>query len=269
MITLPPALRAVLYNDTAQTWMLLRDHLPEPLVLYGGTALAAHLHHRVSRDLDFFYPDDVDLTAWRHRLESLGRFAVTTEKPDTLNGVFNNTKVQFLQARSQSPLEPPTVIAGIKVASLRDIAATKLKAIADRGELRDYFDLMVIEQRTGITIGTALLDYQSRYNTYDMNTITHIIRALGTFSDVADDPGLPANRAVIEHYWVRRTPDLGLCVDVTGDLTVNPPPRTTAESIRPPTASPPSDSPNAASGRVWVEAHERNGRHVCGYWRRR
>lgn len=269
MTTLPPSLRAALPIDTARTWVLLRDHLPESLVLYGGTALAVHLHHRVSRDLDFFYPDDVDLTAWRETLDSLGRFAVTTAKPDTLNGVFNSTKVQFLQARRQTPLEPPTIIAGINVASLRDIAATKLKTIADRGELRDYFDLMTIEQRSAITIETALLDYQERYHTHDLNTITHIIRALGTFSDVADDHGLPARRTTIEDYWVRRTPNLGQSVDVTGTLSVTPPPRVDQEPDGRPLPLPPPDSSTLFAGRVWVEAHERNGRHVRGYWRRR
>lgn len=267
MTTLPPLLRKALPVDTARTWVLLRDHLPEPLVLYGGTALAAHLHHRVSRDLDFFYPDDVDLTTWRETLDSLGRFAVTTAEPDTLNGVFNSTKVQFLQARGQTPLEPPTIIAGIKVASLRDIAATKLKTIADRGALRDYFDLMTIEQRSAITMETALLDYQERYQTHDMNTITHIIRALGTFSDVGDDHGLPVRRTTIEDYWARRTPNLGLSVDVTGTLSLTLPPRVDPESDGWPL--PPPDPSNLPAGRVWVEAHERNGRQVRGYWRRR
>lgn len=267
MTALPPLLRETLPIDTARTWVLLRDHLPEPLVLYGGTALAAHLHHRVSLDLNFFYSDDVDLAAWRATLGSLGRFAVTTATPDTLNGVFNSTKVQFLQARSQTPLEPPTIVAGIKVASLRDIAATKLKTIADRGELRDYFDLMTIEQRSAITVETALLDYQEHYHTHDINTITHIIRALGTFSDVVDDHGLPASRTVIEDYWVRRTPHLALSVDVTGTLAVLLPPRVDAESDGRPFA--PADSSTPPAGRVWVEAHERNGRHVRGYWRRR
>jgi hypothetical protein len=34
----------------------------------------------------------------------------------------------------------------------------KLKVVGDRGELRDYFDLMVIEQRTGRMVeGTRLV----------------------------------------------------------------------------------------------------------------
>lgn len=265
---LPLPLRGLLPSDTARTWVLLRDYLPDSLVLYGGTALAAHLGHRVSRDLDFFYSDPLDLSVWRRTLESLGTLAVTTERADTLNGVFNSTRVQFLRTRGQDALESPTVIAGIKVASVRDIAATKLKVIADRGELRDYFDLMVIEQRTAVTVESALLDYQERYHTHDSNTLVHIIRALGTFSDVNDDPGLPVARDTIEGYWGRRARSLTLTIDTSGTTSIRP----TVASLAPPpvegTLAAPA-SPRSDDGAVWVEPHEREGRLVRGYWRRR
>ena len=266
---LPRGLLEVLPVHTARTWVLLRDSLPESLVLYGGTALAAHLHHRVSRDLDFFSARPLDVSALRAMLESVGTFAVTTDEADTLNGVFNDTKVQFLRVRDQDAVEPPVVVAGIPVASLRDIAATKLKTIADRGELRDYFDLMTIEQHTAITIEAVLQDYQERYRTRDRNTLLHIIRALGTFSDVIDDPGLPASRVSIERYWTRRVRTLVLSVDTTGTVATQPAePGVLASSAVPP-VTPAASSSGPGAGRVWVEAHERNGRLVQGYWRRR
>jgi len=265
---LPRGLREMLPVDTAYTWVLLRDHLPETLVLYGGTALAAHLHHRVSRDLDFFSAVDLDVPELRAMLDSLGTFAATTDDVDTLNGLFNDTKVQFLRTRHQDALESPIDVAGIPVASLRDIAATKLKTIADRGELRDYFDLMTIEQRTAITMEPALQDYQERYRTRERNTLLHIIRALGTFSDVTDDPGLPVTRASIERYWTSRVRSLAFSIDTTGTVTTHPSPvALTGSAVSPdPAAAPPIDP---GAGSVWVDAHERNGRVVHGYWRRR
>jgi len=195
--------------------------------------------NRLPRDLDFFSAVDLDVSELRGMLDSLGTFAATTDDIDTLNGLFNDTKVQFLRTRHQDALEPPTVIAGIPVASLRDIAATKLKTIADRGELRDYFDLMTIEQRAAITMEPALQDYQERYRTRDRNTLLHIIRALGTFS-----------------------------IDTTGTVTTHPSPAAlTGSAVVPtPAASPPV---HPGAGSVWVGAHERNGRVVHGYWRRR
>jgi predicted nucleotidyltransferase component of viral defense system len=81
-------------------------------------------------------------TTARADLERLGSFAVIEHEEHTLNGQFHETKVQFLHAAKQTRLEPTTEIAGIQVAGLSDILAMKLKVIADRGELRDYFDIM-------------------------------------------------------------------------------------------------------------------------------
>ena len=71
-MTLPDWLRDVLADDTAATWELLAPVLPSELYLAGGTALAVHVRHRVSRDLDFFYHDNaVDLDALRARTACL------------------------------------------------------------------------------------------------------------------------------------------------------------------------------------------------------
>ncbi|MQA13767.1 MAG: hypothetical protein GEV09_06205 [Pseudonocardiaceae bacterium] len=76
-MTLPGWLRAVLPAGTAQTWAAIRAVVPDAAYLVGGTAIAVHLQHRVSRDLDFFLSEAADLTAIRHQLEAIGRLAVT------------------------------------------------------------------------------------------------------------------------------------------------------------------------------------------------
>jgi hypothetical protein len=48
-------LRASLAPGTAEAWDALAPHLPASLYLGGGTAVAVHLRHRESADLDFFY----------------------------------------------------------------------------------------------------------------------------------------------------------------------------------------------------------------------
>lgn len=52
---LPSELRATLAPGTAEAWEALAPHLPATLYLAGGTAVAVHLRHRSSADLDFFY----------------------------------------------------------------------------------------------------------------------------------------------------------------------------------------------------------------------
>jgi len=106
-MALPPELREALPRDVAETWELIAPVLPPELYLIGGTALAVHLHHRVSRDLDFFFHDGVDLDHLAETLRDLGPFAITLRGDGTLNGLLSETKVQFLSAASQELLERP------------------------------------------------------------------------------------------------------------------------------------------------------------------
>jgi hypothetical protein len=208
-MTLPAWLRAVLPGDTAHTWETIRPVVPEAAYLVGGTAIAVHLRHRVSRDLDFFLAQPADLGSVRRELDGIGRFSVTLHTDDTLNGLFNGTAVQFLSATDQQVLEPLTVIEEIPVAGLGDLLATKLKVIGDRGELRDYYDTKVIEIQGGRLAEEGLGLFVRRYRPRDPDaSVRHLLLGLGYFDDVADDPFLPENREQILGYWRRRQPEI-------------------------------------------------------------
>ena len=206
---LPPDLRAVLAEDTAAAWPKVVAALPPGGYLVGGTALAVHLHHRVSRDLDVFVDRPFDTAAVRAGLEHAGHLTVTTFTEDTLNGMLDGTKVQFLEAASHRLLDPPVVVAAMPVAGIRDLMADKLKVVRDRGELRDYFDLMSIEQAGTHRCEQGLAYYLDRYGLGpDDTSLSQVVMALGFLDDVADDPGLPVGRGVIEDYWRTRQPEL-------------------------------------------------------------
>ena len=218
-MSLPTWLAAVLPGDTAQTWEIVRSVVPPSSYLVGGTAVAVHLQHRISRDLDFFLAEDTDLDALRRRLEALGRLAVTLHTADTLNGVFNRTKIQFLSAVDQHVLESPADVEGIRVAGIGDLLATKLKVVGDRGELRDYFDLKVIETEAGRHVEEGLGLFVRRYRPRDAHAaVRHLLLGLGYFDDVADDPFLPETREQIVGYWQRRQPEIARALDRTADL---------------------------------------------------
>ena len=87
--------------------------------------------------------------ALRDQLSRVSDFAATTLRADTLNGVLDGARLQFLLADSQRVLDPLVMVAGIPVAGVGDLLATTLEAISGRAELRDYFDVMAIEQQTG------------------------------------------------------------------------------------------------------------------------
>lgn len=208
-MTFSPEFARVLPADTARTWGTIAPAVPDGVYLGGGTALAAHLHHRTSRDLDFFFHEPVDLDGVAAALQAVGPFAVTLRDAGTLNGVFSATPVRFLSAENQKRLEATTGVSGIEVAGVGDILAMKLKVIGDRGELRDYFDVMTIENEARRTVEEGLSLYMARYGVSPEDvTLRHIVSGLGYFDDVADDEALPASRDEIVSYWRKRQPEV-------------------------------------------------------------
>jgi hypothetical protein len=212
-VSLPAWLAALLPGETAAVWERIAPLVPQEAYLGGGTAIAVHLRHRQSRDLDFFYHDPrVDLDRLAEHLRVAGPFAISQRTAGTLNGLFGETRLQFLQAGLEQPerrLEPTEPIAGLHVAGLGDLLAMKLNAIAGRAELRDYFDLMTIDQQSGRTIEEGLALFLARYQpAHQDSALTPIVLALGHLDDVDDDPFLPADRDTIASYWRRRQPEI-------------------------------------------------------------
>jgi hypothetical protein len=211
-LTFPAWLGALLGDEMASTWERLAPVMPAEAYLGGGTAIAAHLRHRSSRDLDFFVHSSIDFDGLIDRLRDQGPFAVTDRSAGTLNGVFDRTRVQFLQAglhRPEHRLEPTVVVAGLAVAGLGDLLAMKLNAIAGRAQLRDYFDLMAIEQQGGRSVEEGIALFLARYQPdHPDSAIRPILLGLGYLGDVADDPFLPLDRATISRYWEKRQPEI-------------------------------------------------------------
>jgi hypothetical protein len=219
-MTLPAWLAELLLEDTATTWERIAPAVPAAAYLGGGTAIAVHLRHRTSRDLDFFFHRSIDLDRLVRRLSAQGAFAITERSPGTLNGVFDRTPVQFLKAgleRLEHRLEPTVPIAGLRVAGLGDLLAMKLNAIAGRAQLRDYFDLMAIEQTGGRTVEEGIGLFLARYRPqHPDSAIRPILLGLGYLDDVTDDPFLPVDRETVVRYWQARQPAIVANLDRQG-----------------------------------------------------
>jgi len=212
-VSLPEQIRNILPADTAMAWELLAPVIPAPAYLAGGTAIAVHLGHRISHDLDFFYHRDaIDLDRLARSIDTVGPFAISMRAPGTLNALFFRTKVQFLHADQVAPqrlLAPPMEVAGLRVAQLDDLLAMKLKVIGDGGELRDYFDLMTIEQRAGRSVEEGLQLFLARFQPpYTQSALGHIVRGLGYFDDIEPADQLPVSRQAIVDYWTNRHPSV-------------------------------------------------------------
>jgi len=109
-------------------------------VLSGGSALALHLCHRKSEDLDFFtYADDFDkkeIFDYLSRFETARILSQTDEQVDVL---IDGVKVTFFN--SQWSFLRPGNIETFNLASKEAIAAMKVNVLFLRAKYRDYYDL--------------------------------------------------------------------------------------------------------------------------------
>jgi len=201
--------REALPPETVRAWAALAPLLPDEIYLGGGTAVAVHLHHRVSRDLDFFFHRSaVDLEALGKKLSEARRFAVTDENRGTLRGVFGDTRVEVFHADAGKPqqlLEAPKLVGGLRVAGLRDLMAMKLKVVGDRGEMRDYYDIKVIEEQASITVEDGIALFLERYDVRpESEPLRHIVAALGYLDDLEEDEALPIGKKELVDWWTKR-----------------------------------------------------------------
>jgi hypothetical protein len=202
---LPDHILRVLPADTSTAWLTLAPHLPRELCLGGGTAVAVHLRHRESRDLDFFFHRAVDLDEIKSLLGGLGAFAVTHESEGALKGLFGATKIEVFDASQVNQLAKPLVVAGLSIASLHDLTAMKIKVMAERGEMRDYFDVKTIEEIGAISVEQGVELYMRRYGIEPSSAVLpHLYRAMGDLSDVEVDELLAVDLAELQHRWSAR-----------------------------------------------------------------
>ncbi len=123
--TLPPA--------QPRLWDELR-YTPPGFVLYGGTALALRLGHRHSEDFDFFSNAPFAADVLRDEIRYLQDAEMSQFEANTLTAIVRRdgpVKVSFFGGLKLNRVQEPDVTedTGIQVASLLDVAATKLATI--------------------------------------------------------------------------------------------------------------------------------------------
>ncbi|OGR90333.1 MAG: hypothetical protein A2992_00250 [Elusimicrobia bacterium RIFCSPLOWO2_01_FULL_59_12] len=129
-------------------------------VLYGGTAISVRLAHRESVDFDFFSSQLLDPDKLLRAVPFLRGAAPIQAEPNTLTCEVDRggpVKISFFGGLDLKRVEDPDRCPdnGLFVASLLDLAATKLKALWQRAVYKDYFDLDVLLQQ-GIDLAAAL-----------------------------------------------------------------------------------------------------------------
>jgi hypothetical protein len=123
--------------------------IPSNFVLYGGTALALRLGHRQSLDFDFFSSAPVELEPLSTTIPFVREAEILQSGPNTLTLRMDRggpVTVSFFGNLSYGQLAAPDVAApdGVKIASLADLMATKLKTVFQRSESKDYIDIAAL-----------------------------------------------------------------------------------------------------------------------------
>ncbi len=180
--------------------------------LAGGSAVAYHLHHRRSRDIDLFsMHGGADLDRVAEAVTATGADTRVISRSDVaLKLVVCGAAVDIVNY-AYAPLEPPGASPlGFPVAGLLDLATMKLAAITRRGLRRDFWDLHEILD-AGHTLVAAGAAYVRRFGATEAD-LYHVMRALTYFDDAERDPfpeGLGAARwKDIRTYFVRAAPGL-------------------------------------------------------------
>lgn len=170
------------------------------LYLAGGVAVAIHLGHRTSHDLDFFgRSPDLDLDLVQAALfESSRRVELVSRTDATLHVRFEGADLDVVRYPYPLLVRPRRHESGFAVASLRDLAAMKLAAIAKRGVRRDFWDLHAILTSGRVNLGRALSDYLRKFGVAQSDAY-HVLRALSWFEDAERDEVLP--RGLTRRHW--------------------------------------------------------------------
>ena len=176
---------------------LLNQITPKRSYIAGGTGLALWLDHRNSYDLDIYSPTEFVVEEISRNFEfKIPEFRLISTSWQTIHGKSKDTELSlfFYPYKLLKETEP---FLDFEIASIEDITAMKLEAIAGRGLKRDFFDLYKIMQFKGWDLKAILDLHESKYERKGDFT-PHLLRSLTYFGDAEQT----AERATeVETEW--------------------------------------------------------------------
>ncbi len=149
--------------------------------LVGGTALALQFGHRMSIDIDLFTLDDFDNNNLIEILSKSFDVSIEFENRNMVITYINNIKVDFVKMGYPILFEP-LLIENIRMLDIRDIVAMKLKAIAQRGSKKDFFDIYFFLQQ--MKMESMLQLFKKKFEQHEL---FYIVKSLTYFNDAEND----------------------------------------------------------------------------------
>lgn len=174
----------ILPRPQQRLWTELQD-TPQEFVLYGGTGLALRLGHRTSEDFDFFSSRPFLPDTLRKQVGYLRGAEMRQFEENTLTAIVDRdgpVKLSFFGNLNLNRVQDPDVmpVNGIKVASLLDIAATKLVTIQQRAQARDYADILALVD-SGLSLSEMIAAAEAVYGSTFNGALS--LKALTFFVD--------------------------------------------------------------------------------------
>jgi len=161
---------------------LMQDEILKNFSLVGGTALALYIGHRKSFDLDLFSHQKFDVTILEKHLHNTYGFISSYPADESkliLIGKINDVKVDCVWTDSLQ-INPFFNSGGIRISSIHDIAAMKLKAILQDGRrLKDFVDVAFLSTKIPLTEMLDIFDKK-----YPSTSKLLAIKAITYFGDI-------------------------------------------------------------------------------------
>jgi len=172
---------------------LMGDERFNDFHLVGGTALALHIGHRKSIDLDLFTIDGFDYEELSKYLKANYGFVDSFFAKNTLKGFIEGIKIDFL-THSYPLISPIITGKSIRLYSVKDIAAMKLNAIVGNGtRVKDFIDIAWIS--TVMPLSEMLDAYETKYQ----SSYIPALKGLLYFDDI--DFNEPVQMTVGKYQW--------------------------------------------------------------------
>jgi predicted nucleotidyltransferase component of viral defense system len=152
---------------------LMGDERLQSFVLVGGTSLALQMGHRISVDLDLFTEKEFEADELREYLERNYHLQTDYLAFATVKGEIDGVQVDCI-AHAYPWLKPFVLEEGIRLASLEDICAMKLNAIAGNGtRIKDFVD--VAHLSSSFSLQQMLDFYEEKYNANPLMPLKGIV----------------------------------------------------------------------------------------------
>ena len=162
--------------DTATLELLKRlmgDERLQGFVLVGGTSLALQMGHRISVDLDLFTEKEFEADELREYLERNYRLQTDYLAFATVKGEIEGVQVDCI-AHAYPWLKPFVLEEGVRLASLEDICAMKLNAIAGNGtRIKDFVDVAYLSSM--FSLEQMLKFYKEKYHANPLMPLKGIV----------------------------------------------------------------------------------------------